>query len=139
MSTDTTVEVSVWEKIGDGFSAFSEWISSSLTRVMGSSNERYVRKLGYIRNRATGTHTVTPGSLLAQINALEPQMQALTDEQLRNKATELRAKLAKGATLDDLMPEAFAACREAGWRTKKMRHFDVQMLGGYVLHKGNIA
>src|SRR5262249_6657556 len=125
--------------LGEGFSAVTEWFSSSLTRVMGSSNERYVRKLGYVRDKAKGTHAVTPGSLLAQINALEPQMQAMTDEQLRGKATEWRAQLAKGTTLDDLLPEVFAACREAGWRTKKMRHFDVQMLGGIVLHRGNIA
>ena len=141
MSTEATatVDASVWEKIGDGFSAFVEWFSGSLTRVMGSSNERFVRNLGYIRNKAAGTHKVTPGSLLAQINAFEPQMQALSDEQFRGKATEWRARLAKGETLDDLLPEVFAACREAGWRTKKMRHFDVQMLGGVVLHRGNIA
>ena len=66
-------------------------------------------------------------------------MQALTDEQLRGTAAALRERLAKGETLDDLLPEAFAACREAGWRTKKMRHFDTQMLGGIVLHRGNIA
>jgi preprotein translocase subunit SecA len=136
--TTSSVDVSVWEKIGDGFSAFSEWVGRSLTRVMGSSNERYVHKLGYVRNK-DGSHIVTPGSILDRINLLEPKMQALTDEQLRNTATELRARLAKGETLEDLLPEAFAACREAGWRTKKMRHFDVQMLGGVVLHRGNIA
>ena len=141
MSTETTpsVDVGIWEKIGDGFSAFSEWFGSALTRVMGSSNERYVQKLGYIRNKATGTHTVTPGSLLAQINAFEPKVQALSDEELRGTAAAFRERLAKGETLDDLLPEMFARCREAGWRTKKMRHFDVQMLGGVVLHRGNIA
>ena len=66
-------------------------------------------------------------------------MQALTDEQLRGTAAAFRERLAKGETLDDMLPEAFAACREAGWRTKNMRHFDVQMLGGIVLHRGNIA
>ena len=60
------MDASVWEKIGDGFSAFTEWFSSSLTRVMGSSNERYVRKLGYVRNKSTDQHTVTPGSMLAR-------------------------------------------------------------------------
>src|SRR5262245_33432240 len=140
MSTaETSVEASVWEKIGDGFSAFGEWVSRSLTRLMGSSNERYVRKLGYVRNRGTGEHAVTPGSFLAQINELEPKMQALSDDELRQTAAKLKEKLAQGATLDDLLPEAFAACREAGWRTKKMRHFDVQMLGGIVLHRGNIS
>src|SRR6516164_5775603 len=123
MSTgETSVEVSVWEKIGDGFSAFGEWVSRSLTRLMGSSNERYVHKLGYVRNKTAGEHAVTPGSLLAQINELEPKMQAMSDEELRGTTARLREKLAQGATLDDLLPEAFAACREAGWRTKKMRH-----------------
>jgi preprotein translocase subunit SecA len=139
MSTDTSVESSIWEKIGDGFSAFGEWVGRSLTRLMGSSNERYVRKLGYVRNKSAGTHAVTPGSLLAQVNDLEPKMQALSDDELRQTATKLREKLAQGATLDDVLPEAFAATREAGWRTKKMRHFDVQILGGVVLHRGNIA
>ena len=80
-----------------------------------------------------------PGSLLAQINAFEEKMQALTDEELRELTPEFRERLAEGATLDDLLPEAFAACREAAWRTKNMRHFDTQILGGVVLHRGNIA
>src|SRR5206468_5275787 len=72
-------------------------------------------------------------------NSHEPAMQALTDEELRGSTAKLRARLEQGATLDDLLPEAFAACREAALRTKNMRHFDVQMLGGVVLHRGNIA
>src|SRR5262249_26550549 len=66
-------------------------------------------------------------------------MHALSDEELKGITPKLRERLAKGATLDELMPEAFAACREAGWRTKNMRHFDVQILGGAILHWGNIA
>src|SRR5215471_11274188 len=66
-------------------------------------------------------------------------MQALSDEELRGLTPKFRERLAQGATLDDLLPEVFAACREAGKRTKNMRHFDVQMLGGIVLHRGNIA
>ena len=74
-----------------------------------------------------------------EINALEPAMQALSDEALRGKTAEFRARLAQGATLDDLLPEAFAVVREASQRTLGMRHFDVQMIGGMVLHEGKIA
>src|SRR5205823_14787780 len=84
-------------------------------------------------------HNVTPGSLLAQMNALEPSMQALSEEELRGLTPKYRERLAKGETLEDLLPEVFAACREAAFRTKNMRHFDVQMLGGVVLHRGSIA
>ena len=66
-------------------------------------------------------------------------MQALSDEQLRAKTAEFRERLAKGETLDDLLPEAFAVCREGGRRFLKMRHYDVQLMGGMVLHGGNIA
>src|SRR5208283_1746469 len=70
---------------------------------------------------------------------LEPRMRELSDAELRELTPQFRQRLANGATLDDLLPEAFAACREAGLRTKNMRHFDVQILGGIVLHRGNIA
>jgi preprotein translocase subunit SecA len=140
MSSDSSVDVNILEKIGDGFSAFSEKIASFLTRLMGSSNERYVRKLGYIRSKdGKSPPRIVPGSLLARVNELEPKMRELTDDQLKELTPQFRERLAKGATLDDLLPEAFAACREAGWRTKKMRHFDVQILGGITLHRGAIA
>jgi preprotein translocase subunit SecA len=74
-----------------------------------------------------------------EINALEPAMQALSDAALRGKTAEFRSRLAQGATLDDLLPEAFAVVREASRRTLGMRHFDVQMIGGMVLHEGKIA
>jgi len=74
-----------------------------------------------------------------RINALEPSMQALSDEALRAKTVEFRERLAGGATLDDLLPEAFAAVREAGKRTLGQRHFDVQLVGGMVLHDGKIS
>src|SRR5260370_42432509 len=114
MSTETTVNANIWERFTDGLSAFSEGVGRFLTQLMGSSNERFVRKLGYVRAKTTdGEHTVIPGSLLAQINELEPQMQPLSDEELKGTAAKLRAKLAQGATLEDLLPEAFAATREA--------------------------
>lgn len=138
MSTDQSMDVGFLEKIGDTLGAVSEGISRFITGLFGSSNERFVRKLGYIRNK-DGSHQVTAGSLLAQVNELEPAMQKLSDDELRAFAPKWREKLAKGATLDQLLPEVFAACREVGWRTKRMRHFDTQILGGIVLHRGNIA
>src|SRR5215470_16459008 len=74
-----------------------------------------------------------------EINALEPAMQALSDAQLVGKTEELRKRLADASDLDALLPEAFAACREAARRTVRMRHFDVQLMGGMVLHQGKIA
>ncbi|MDI9441928.1 MAG: preprotein translocase subunit SecA [Firmicutes bacterium] len=73
------------------------------------------------------------------INKLEPEMQALSDTQLRARTDEFRTRLSQGESLDDLLPEAFAVVREASCRTLKMRHFDVQLLGGIVLHQGRIA
>jgi preprotein translocase subunit SecA len=135
---ETTMDLSFLENIGDSLNSFSEGLVKFLGWMLGSSNERFVRKLGHIRNR-DGSYRVVPGSLLAQVNELEPRMHALSDDELKAVTPGLRERLAKGATLEDLMPEAFAACREAALRTKNMRHFDVQILGGVVLHRGNIA
>jgi preprotein translocase subunit SecA len=77
--------------------------------------------------------------VVAQVNALEPQMEALSDLELRELANGLRDRLEEGETLDDLLPESFAATREAGRRSLGQRHFDVQLLGGAVLHSGKIA
>jgi preprotein translocase subunit SecA len=77
--------------------------------------------------------------LVRQINAFEPDCQKLTDEQLRAKTGKFRARLREGETLDDLLPEAFAVVREASRRTIGLRHFDVQLVGGIVLHQGSIA
>ena len=77
--------------------------------------------------------------MVAEINALEAEYEALSDEALRAKTDEFRARLADGETLDDLLPEAFAAVREASKRTIGLRHFDVQMIGGMTLHEGKIA
>ncbi|MGP1353355.1 MAG: preprotein translocase subunit SecA [Parasphingopyxis sp.] len=92
--------------------------------IFGSSNDRYLKKLDKI---------------VAQINALEPDVQALDDEQLRAQTPKLKDRLAAGETLDDILPEAFATVREAAMRTLGQRHYDVQMLGGIVLHRGEIA
>ncbi|MBS0323756.1 MAG: preprotein translocase subunit SecA [Proteobacteria bacterium] len=95
-----------------------------LKKIFGSRNERLLRQ-----------YRVT----VARINALEPAMQALSDEQLAAKTPEFRTRLEQGAALDDLLPEAFAVVREAGRRVLGMRHFDVQMIGGMALHAGKIA
>ncbi|MEN3110272.1 preprotein translocase subunit SecA [Uliginosibacterium paludis] len=99
-------------------------IAGLLKKVFGSRNDRLVRQY---------MHKVRA------INALEPQMQALSDVQLRGKTDEFKARLAKGETLDALLPEAFAVVREAAVRVHGMRHFDVQLVGGMVLHDGKIA
>src|SRR4051812_48668687 len=99
-------------------------LDTLLAKVVGTQNERELKRLRPI---------------VAQVNALEPSVRSLTDEQLRGKTTAFRERVAKGETLDDILPEAFAVVREAGWRVLRMRHFDVQLIGGYVLHKGTIA
>src|SRR6185312_2282018 len=77
--------------------------------------------------------------IVDQINALEDEMKALTDEELRERTADFKEELANGATLDDILPDAFAVVREAGRRAIGMRHFDVQLIGGIVLHQGKIA
>ena len=78
-------------------------------------------------------------ALVLQVNKLEPEYSKLNDEGLKAKTDEFRSKLASGQTLDDILPEAFAAIREASKRTLGERHFDVQLLGGIALHNGGIA
>jgi len=95
-----------------------------LTSIFGSRNDRLLKQ--YRR-------------VVEKINALEPQFEKLDEAALQAKTGEFRQRLAQGATLDDLLPEAFAAVREAGKRSLKMRHFDVQMIGGMTLHNGKIA
>src|SRR5512138_3773523 len=99
-------------------------IGQLLAKVIGTQNERELKRL---RPR------------VGEIGALEPEIKALSDEQLRDKTPEFRRRIADGETLDDLLVEAFAVVREAGWRVLHMRHFDVQLIGGMVLHSGRIA
>src|SRR5437762_393540 len=140
MATETSVAGSFWDWLTDSLTAFSEWVGKLLTRLLGSANERTIRQIGYLRSTGPNVpYTVVAGSLLAQVNALEEQMHALSDDELKGLTPKLRERLAQGAALDDLLPEAFAACREAALRAKNMRHFDVQIVGGVVLHRGNIA
>ena len=77
--------------------------------------------------------------IVEEINRLEPEMKPLSDGQLQSKTPYFREKLDAGASLDDLLPEAFAVVREAAMRTLHQRHYDVQLMGGVILHQGNIA
>ncbi|HME33193.1 MAG TPA: hypothetical protein VKG65_10610, partial [Terriglobales bacterium] len=114
-------------------------INKAFAKIFGTSNEREIKR-------------ITP--LMESISALEPEMKQLTDEQLRAKTEEFRQRIRErvdavedpdekdrelAAALDEVLPEAFAVVREAGWRVLKMRHFDVQLIGGVVLHQGKIA
>ncbi len=99
-------------------------INLILTKMFGSKNEREIKK---IRPR------------VLDINDFEPKLQALSDEGLKAKTNEFKDRLTHGETLDDLLPEVFAVVREASKRTLGLRHFDVQMLGGMVLHSGRIS
>ena len=103
---------------------FSLSSMSFLTQIFGSRNQRLLKKLQ--KN-------------VRDINALEPALEKLSDEELKAKTPELQARLAAGASTDEILVEAFAVCREASKRVLKMRHFDVQLIGGMVLHQGKIA
>jgi preprotein translocase subunit SecA len=139
MPTDTKLEPGLLEKIGDKFNNFIEGSLGFVTRLFGSANERMVKSIGYARPRNAESHTVVAASILDAINKFEPAMEALSDADLKGLTVKFRERLAQGATLEDILPEAFAAVREAGKRTKGMRHYDTQMVGGVVLHRGNIA
>ncbi|MCC6366008.1 MAG: preprotein translocase subunit SecA [Bryobacterales bacterium] len=99
-------------------------IDTLLAKVFGTNNDRQIKRIQ---------------PMIADINALEPEIKALSDAALAAKTVSFRERLAQGATLDDLLIEAFAVVREAGWRAVHMRHFDVQLIGGIVLHRGKIA
>src|SRR5260221_6554436 len=99
-------------------------LDTLLAKVVGTQNERELKRLR---------------PLVGEIGALEASTRELSDEQLRAKTAEFRDRIAKGETVDDLLVEAFAIVREAGRRVLNMRHFDVQLIGGAVLHKSKIA
>ena len=115
------------------------FFDKALTKIFGTANERVIKRMM---------------PLVAAINALEPEIQKLSDDELRAKTEEFRARIktklegitdadaikaAERAALDEILPEAFAVVREAGWRAVQMRHFDVQLIGGMVLHQGKIS
>ena len=99
-------------------------LNNLVSKVFGTQTERDIKRLQ---------------PLINAINELEPAMQKLSESQLQEKTAAFKQKLSQGATLDDILLEAFAAVREVGWRKLQMRHFDVQLVGGIVLHQGKIA
>jgi preprotein translocase subunit SecA len=99
-------------------------LDTLIKKFVGSTNDREVKKIQPV---------------VQKINELEPRISSLTDEQLRSKTAEFKQRFENGESLDELLPEAFAVVREAGKRTLNMRHFDVQLIGGVVLHQGRIA
>lgn len=99
-------------------------ITQLLTSIFGTKHQREMK-------------VIQP--VIDKINQLEPSIKSLSDDQLKNKTQEFKDRYQKGESLDDLLPEAFAVCREASFRVLGMRHYDVQLIGGYVLHKGRIA
>jgi len=126
------------DRLGEFFTTLTELIERVVRGLFGSSNEREIRHIGFLRER-DGTSKVIPGTVLDRINSLEPEMQKLTEGELRSTTDRLRKKLADGKTLEQVLPEAFAAVRESGVRNLQMRHYDTQMVGGYILNQGKIA
>lgn len=99
-------------------------INAVLTKVFGTAHEREMKRLGPV---------------ISQINSLEPRYKAMSDSELQNQTVLFKERISKGETLDALLPEAFAVCREASRRVLGMRHYDVQLIGGMILHRGSIA
>src|SRR3990172_8420381 len=97
---------------------------SFFKKIIGTNNEREINRLMPV---------------VEQINSLESNISVLSDEQLKDRTSEFKSRLSAGETLNDILPEAFAVVREASKRVLKMRHFDVQLLGGIILHEGVIA
>jgi preprotein translocase subunit SecA len=114
----------IWDSLSNGAAAAGGRIERFLTGLFGSSNARYLRRLE---------------PKIEAINALEAKYQAMSEPELRGQTAEFRRRLAAGETLDDILVEAFAVCREGGRRFLGMRHYDVQLIGGMVLHSGAIA
>ena len=110
--------------MGAAIRGFAFMASNILTKIFGSRNDRLLK---------------TYRKTIERINALEPEYEKLDEDQLRAKTQEFKDRVAAGESLDDLLPEAFAAVREGSKRIMKMRHFDVQMMGGMSLHNGKIS
>src|SRR4051794_12838226 len=113
-----------WEGVGNFVGGLMHGFERGGTSVFGTSNARYIRKLQ---------------TRVEAINALESRYQAMSDAGLREQTIKFRERLKAGETLEDILIEAFAVCREGGRRFLGMRHYDVQLIGGMVLHSGSIA
>src|SRR5438132_974 len=113
-----------WDGVGNFVGSLMHGFERGVTSLFGTSNARYIRKLQ---------------ARVEAINALESTYQAMSDAELREQTVKFRERLKAGETLEDLLIEAFAICREGGRRFLGMRHYDVQLIGGMVLHSGSIA
>ena len=122
-------------------SQFDSELNSVSARVMemGGLVESQIRQAVYALSQFSLEAVETVASMETRINAMEPEYEKLSDEQLRAKTQEFKDRVAKGESLDSILPEAFAVVREGSKRIMKMRHFDVQLLGGMALHFGKIA
>ena len=114
----------IWEIVGLFFGGLLKGVERTVTSLFGSSNARYVRRLQ---------------PMVDAVNSLESKYQAMSDAELREQTVKFRERLRAGETLDNLLIEAFAVCREGGRRFIGLRHYDVQLIGGVVLHRGSIA
>ena len=114
----------IWELVGMFFGGLLRGFERTVTSLFGSSNARQVKRMD---------------TRVEAINALEPKYEVMSDEELREQTSVFRQRLKDGETLDDILIEAFAVCREGGKRFLGMRHYDVQLIGGMVLHSGSIA
>lgn len=141
------MQVGFFEKLGERFARFVEGFTKFISRLFGYSADWQVKEAGYVATRdPENPYTIKPGSILDRINQFEPAMQAMSDADLKAISARFREQLKEAGTpeyqdrvLEEILPEAFAACREAGRRTKNMRHYDVQMIGGVILHRRGIA
>ena len=141
------MQMSFLEKLGDKLSGFVEVFTKFISRLFGYSTDWQVKATGYLSTKdPEKPYTIKPGSTLDAINRFEPEMQGLSDADLKAISVKFRERLAEAKTpdqrdriLEEVLPEAFAACREAARRTKNMRHYDVQMIGGVILHHRGIA
>ncbi|MEI7782603.1 MAG: preprotein translocase subunit SecA, partial [Planctomycetota bacterium] len=114
----------LWDGLSNALAGAGSRLERFITGLFGSSNARFIRRLD---------------PKIEAINSLESKYQTMTDAELRGQTVDFRRRLAAGETLDDILVEAFAVCREGGRRFLGMRHYDVQLIGGIVLHSGAIA
>ncbi len=127
-----------FSNVADFFTGFTTKLERGITAMFGSSNDRRVAQIGFVREK-DGSSRIAPDSIVDRVNQFEPTYEKLSDDELRQSSEKFRARLEAGETLDEILPEAFAAVRESGKRYLKMRHYDVQIVGGSVLHSGMIA
>jgi len=142
-----SMEAGFLEKLGDGFARFVEGFTKFISRLFGYSADWQVKDSGYLATKDPAKpYAIKSGSMLDRINQAEERTKVLTDDELKAQSVRWRTRLAEAKSfeardriLEEILPAAFAACREAGQRAKGMRHYDVQMIGGIILHRRGIS